>query len=57
VRGGTVVACAWLRGDGKAPVALPAGEWRDVLSDAVVSGRVAVRDLCGPDGIALLERV
>ena len=29
VRGGEVVACAWLRGDGTAPVTLPAGAWRD----------------------------
>jgi hypothetical protein len=51
------VACAWLRGDGAADVALPAGSWRDVLADRSVSGAVSVAELCGPDGIALLERV
>jgi (1->4)-alpha-D-glucan 1-alpha-D-glucosylmutase len=56
VRGGEVVSCAWLRGDGAAPVTLPAGSWRDVLDERVVSGRLSVAELCGPDGIALLSR-
>jgi (1->4)-alpha-D-glucan 1-alpha-D-glucosylmutase len=57
VRGGAVVACAWLRGDGAAEVTLPGGSWRDALDDRVLSGRVTVADLCAGDGIALLERV
>jgi (1->4)-alpha-D-glucan 1-alpha-D-glucosylmutase len=56
VRGGEVVACAWLRGDGSATVTLPEGSWRDVLDERELSGRVTVADLCGPDGIALLSR-
>jgi (1->4)-alpha-D-glucan 1-alpha-D-glucosylmutase len=56
VRGGEVVACAWLRGDGQAAVTLPAGEWRDVLSDRVLEGRLTVAELCRSDGIALLSR-
>jgi (1->4)-alpha-D-glucan 1-alpha-D-glucosylmutase len=56
VRGDAVVACAWLRGDGSDAVALPDGEWRDALDSRVLSGRVSVADLCGPDGIALLSR-
>jgi (1->4)-alpha-D-glucan 1-alpha-D-glucosylmutase len=55
VRGGDVVACVWLRGDGADVVTLPAGSWRDVLDDRVLSGRVSVADLSGPDGLALLE--
>jgi hypothetical protein len=50
------VACAWLRGDGQAAVTLPAGEWRDVLSDRVLEGRLTVAELCRSDGIALLSR-
>jgi (1->4)-alpha-D-glucan 1-alpha-D-glucosylmutase len=56
VRGGDVVACAWVRGDGAAAVTLPDGEWRDVLESRTLRGEVAVAELCGPDGIALLER-
>jgi (1->4)-alpha-D-glucan 1-alpha-D-glucosylmutase len=49
VRGGTVLAATLLRG---APVsiALPAGEWRDVLGERAVSGTLTL------DGIALLAQ-
>jgi (1->4)-alpha-D-glucan 1-alpha-D-glucosylmutase len=56
VRGGEVVACAWLRGDGSATVSLPDGEWSDVLGSRTLSGRLSVADLCGEAGIALLSR-
>jgi hypothetical protein len=49
------VACAWLRGDGAAVVPLPDGEWGDVLGERTLSGRIAVSDLCGEAGIALLD--
>ncbi len=55
-RGGLVVAAARLRGDGARTVSLPDGNWRDVLSERVVSGRLTVADLTGELGIALLER-
>ena len=56
VRGGSVVACAWLRGDGSATVALPDGAWADVLGERTVRGRLSVAELCGDAGIALLSR-
>jgi (1->4)-alpha-D-glucan 1-alpha-D-glucosylmutase len=56
VRGGAVVACAWLRGDGSATVSLPGGEWSDVLGSRTLRGRLSVADLCGEAGIALLSR-
>src|SRR3954468_6151525 len=49
VRGDAVVAGALLRGS-PAPVALPPGEWRDVLGERTVSGTLTL------DGIALLTR-
>jgi (1->4)-alpha-D-glucan 1-alpha-D-glucosylmutase len=55
VRGGDVVACAWLRSDGSAPVTLPDGEWRELLDGRSLHGRLSVAELCGPDGIALLD--
>ncbi len=55
-RGGMVIAAARLRGDGARTVSLPAGNWRDVLSERVVSGRLTVADLTGELGVALLER-
>ena len=39
-----------------AAVELPIGAWRDVLRDRNLGGRVALADLLGSDGIALLER-
>jgi (1->4)-alpha-D-glucan 1-alpha-D-glucosylmutase len=56
VRGDAVVACALLRGDGSAAVTLPDGEWRERLDSRALRGRLPVAELCGPDGIALLER-
>jgi (1->4)-alpha-D-glucan 1-alpha-D-glucosylmutase len=55
-RGGVVVTAARLRGDGARTVSLPDGNWRDVLSDRSLSGRLTVADLTGELGIALLER-
>jgi (1->4)-alpha-D-glucan 1-alpha-D-glucosylmutase len=55
VRGDSVVACAWLRGDGSGVVALPAGDWRELLDGRTLRGRVSVAELCGRDGIALLD--
>jgi (1->4)-alpha-D-glucan 1-alpha-D-glucosylmutase len=55
-RGGEVIAAARLRGDGARTVSLPDGNWRDVLGDRSLSGRVSVEDLTGELGIALLER-
>jgi (1->4)-alpha-D-glucan 1-alpha-D-glucosylmutase len=56
VRGGDVVACAWLRGAGGSVVTLPEGDWADVLGGRGLSGQIPVADLCGEAGIALLER-
>ena len=56
VRGGEVVACAWLRGDGSAAVTLPDGAWADVLGERTLRGRLSVAELCGDAGIALLSR-
>ena len=50
VRGGDVVAAALLRGE-PVELALPRGEWRDVLAERDVSGTLTL------DGIALLERL
>jgi len=56
-RGGDVVAAAAVRGDGGGgAIDLPAGEWRDVLGERRLGGRVAVVELLGEHGIALLER-
>jgi (1->4)-alpha-D-glucan 1-alpha-D-glucosylmutase len=55
VRGDAVVACAWLRGDGSAAVTLPDGEWSELLDARVLRGRLTVAELCGADGIALLD--
>jgi (1->4)-alpha-D-glucan 1-alpha-D-glucosylmutase len=55
-RGGVVVTAARLRGDGARTVSLPDGNWRDVLGDRSLSGRISVADLTGEHGIALLER-
>ena len=42
-------------GGGTATLQLPAGRWRDVLSEAVREGRPAVAELLGgPQGVALL---
>jgi (1->4)-alpha-D-glucan 1-alpha-D-glucosylmutase len=49
VRGGEVVAGALLRGE-PVSLALPPGDWRDVLAERTVSGTIAL------DGIALLTR-
>jgi (1->4)-alpha-D-glucan 1-alpha-D-glucosylmutase len=49
LRGGTVLAAALLRG-APAELALPPGEWRDVLAERELSGTLTL------DGIALLER-
>ena len=49
MRGGEVVAGVLLRGEPVA-LALPAGEWRDVLAEAAVSGSFTL------DGLALLKR-
>ena len=54
VRGGEVVACAWLRGPGDVPITLPDGEWAD--ETRTLRGRVSVAELCGDAGIALLSR-
>jgi (1->4)-alpha-D-glucan 1-alpha-D-glucosylmutase len=56
VRGGEVLACAWVRGDGSAMMSLPEGEWSDVLGERRLSGRISVADLCGEAGIGLLSR-
>jgi (1->4)-alpha-D-glucan 1-alpha-D-glucosylmutase len=57
VRGGSVLAATALRSSvPAATVALPAGEWRDVLADRRLSGSVLVAELLGDHGIALLER-
>jgi (1->4)-alpha-D-glucan 1-alpha-D-glucosylmutase len=56
VRGGDVVACAWLRGDGSSVVTLPDGDWADVLGERTLRGRLPVAELCGDAGIALLSR-
>ena len=53
--GDAVVACAWLRGDGSASVALPDGEWRDVLDGRALREPLTVAELCGDDGVALLD--
>jgi maltooligosyltrehalose synthase len=37
-------------------VDLPTGTWRDVLGGRGLGGRVALADLLGDHGIALLER-
>ena len=57
VRGDAVLAGVWLRGGG-GDVEIPGGKWRDVLGDRVLRGgcSVAVAELCGEHGIALLER-
>jgi (1->4)-alpha-D-glucan 1-alpha-D-glucosylmutase len=55
-RGGEIIAAARLRGDGARTVSLPDGNWRDVLSEGSLSGRVTVADLTGELGVALLER-
>jgi (1->4)-alpha-D-glucan 1-alpha-D-glucosylmutase len=49
MRGGDVLAAALLRGE-PVELALPAGEWRDVLGERTVSGALTL------DGIALLTR-
>jgi hypothetical protein len=56
VRGGALVACAWLRAAGSVVLALPDGEWADVLGERTLSGPIPVAELCGEAGIALLER-
>jgi (1->4)-alpha-D-glucan 1-alpha-D-glucosylmutase len=56
VRGGDVLACAWLRGDGSATLTLPHGDWVDVLGERTLRGRLSVAELCGDAGIALLSR-
>ncbi len=56
VRGGAVLACAWLRGAGSIVLALPDGEWADVLGERTLSGPIPVAAMCGEAGIALLER-
>ncbi len=57
VRGGSVLAAAAVRAAvPDAAVELPIGAWRDVLRDRNLGGRVALADLLGSDGIALLER-
>jgi hypothetical protein len=38
-------------------VNLPAGDWRDVLTDRVHSGRATLGGLTANSGIALLERI
>jgi (1->4)-alpha-D-glucan 1-alpha-D-glucosylmutase len=48
-RGGSVLAAALLRGE-PIELSLPAGEWRDVLAERTLSGRVTL------DAIALLTR-
>jgi (1->4)-alpha-D-glucan 1-alpha-D-glucosylmutase len=55
-RGGVVMTAARLRGDGARTVSLPDGNWRDVLGDRSLSGRLSIADLTGELGIALLER-
>jgi (1->4)-alpha-D-glucan 1-alpha-D-glucosylmutase len=49
VRGGEVLAAALLRGE-PVELALPDGEWHDVLAEREVSGALTL------DGIALLTR-
>ena len=49
VRGGQVLAAVLLRGE-PVELALPAGEWQDVLAEREVSGSLTL------DGIALLNR-
>jgi (1->4)-alpha-D-glucan 1-alpha-D-glucosylmutase len=56
-RGGDVIAAALLRGVGADTVNLPAGDWRDVLTDRVHSGRATLGGLTANSGIALLERI
>jgi (1->4)-alpha-D-glucan 1-alpha-D-glucosylmutase len=58
IRGGDVAAVALVRaGEPAGEVELPAGRWRDVLGDGELDGgRVALRELAGEHGVALLER-
>jgi (1->4)-alpha-D-glucan 1-alpha-D-glucosylmutase len=61
VRGGDVLVAAAIRGEGgeggTAEVELPAGRWHDVLGDGERGGgRVALSELVGEHGVALLER-
>jgi (1->4)-alpha-D-glucan 1-alpha-D-glucosylmutase len=57
MRGGTVLAAAALRATvPDVTIDLPIGTWRDVLRDRSLDGRVALADLVGDDGVALLER-
>jgi len=60
VRGGDVLSVVALRGEGDDPVeGLPGGRWSDVLSGHQRSfdRRTAVRDLVGPHGFAVYERL
>jgi (1->4)-alpha-D-glucan 1-alpha-D-glucosylmutase len=57
VRGGAVLAATAVRlSPPEGSVDLPAGGWRDVLAERVLSGRVALAELLGDEGVALLER-
>jgi (1->4)-alpha-D-glucan 1-alpha-D-glucosylmutase len=57
IRGGSVLAAVALRaGVPDVTVELPTGTWRDVLGERGLGGRVALADLVGDHGIALLER-
>jgi len=57
IRGGSVLAATALRaGVPDVSIDLPLGPWRDVLGERNVGGRLALADLLGEHGIALLER-
>jgi (1->4)-alpha-D-glucan 1-alpha-D-glucosylmutase len=59
LRGKSVLAAAALRGEPAGSIDVPAGTWRDALAggERSLAGRVALADLLGEHGIALLERV
>jgi (1->4)-alpha-D-glucan 1-alpha-D-glucosylmutase len=57
IRGGSVLAVTALRADvPNVSIDLPIGTWRDVLGDRTLGGRLALPDLLGEHGVALLER-